>query len=82
MEQKVIKIGNSVGVILPQSIQQAVDIRVGDKLFLKSNGKMITLVPKEKKRKTLAKDVDGKFMQMVDDFIAQHEDALRELAKR
>ncbi len=82
MEQKVIKIGNSVGVILPQPIQQAIDIRVGDKLLVKSNGKMISLTPKEKKRKTLAQDVDLKFMKMVDDFITQHEDALRELAKR
>jgi len=79
MEQKVIQIGNSVGIILPQVIRQDMNVNVGDKVILKKKGNDIVIsTPK----KALAPDVDVKFAAMVDDFLVEHDDVLRKLAKR
>lgn len=79
MTQRAIQIGNSVGIILPQLLREEVGINVGDEVIVeKRNGQIVLSAPKKK----LASDIDAKFAKMVDAFITEHEDVLKELAKR
>ncbi len=79
MLQKVIQIGNSSGITLPQSIRQEVGLMPGDNIEIRRKGSQIIISP-VKKVKTGG--VDAKFMKMVDEFINEHEDVLHELSKR
>lgn len=78
MEQTVINIGNSAGIIIPQKILNTSGIKLGDKVIVEEKGKKIsiTLTP------NLAGGVDAKFMKMVDDFIEEHKDVLQALSIR
>ena len=77
MQQTVIQVGNSIGVIIPQHLQTS--LKAGDKVMVdkKQNGIIITPV------KTVhAGGVDAKFMKIVDDFIEEHKDVLQALANK
>lgn len=79
MMQKAVQIGNSVGVILPQGLREEIGIDAGDEIIVEREKNKITITtPKNK----LAPDIDAKFAKMVDDFITEHEDVLKELARR
>ena len=71
MIQQLISVGNSVGVIIPKNVLKEKNINIGDKVELDI-----------KPVKPVAKGVDVRFMKMVDEFISDHVDVLRELAKR
>lgn len=79
MQQKIIQIGNSSGIILPQSIRQHAGLRLGDRVKIDSKGQDIIISSIKKKK---VGGVNPKFMKMVDEFINDHEDVLRELAKK
>lgn len=81
MIQKVIQIGNSLGVIIPQALNKQLGLRPGDELIVKQEDNTVVLSPK-KAREKLSGGVDAKFMKTVDDFIEEHEDVLKELANR
>lgn len=78
MEQTVINIGNSAGIILPQRILKAKGIKVGDKVLVDDKGKSISIALV----KSIAGGVDDKFMKMADEFIEEHKDILQALANR
>lgn len=80
MEQKVVQIGNSIGVVIPQPISDDIGIRRGTRVRIEKQGKGVYIVPKKPKIKSAG--VNTKFAKMVDEFITEHEDVLRELAKR
>ncbi|MEK9176137.1 MAG: hypothetical protein AAB520_01695 [Patescibacteria group bacterium] len=71
MIQQAIQIGNSVGVIIPKNVLEEKKIKVGDKL-------QVDVKPVKKS----VGGVDSKFAKMVDEFITDHEDVLKELAQR
>ena len=77
MQQTVIQVGNSIGVIIPQRIQS--DLKVGDKVMLDKKQDTIVISPVKTQH---AGGVDAKFMKMVDDFITEHEDVLKALSTR
>lgn len=77
MEQTVIQVGNSIGVVIPARLRSG--LKAGDKVIVAGDPRAITISPL---KETLAGGVDAKFMQMVDSFITEHEDVLKELAKR
>jgi len=79
MQQKIIQIGNSAGIVLPKSIREETGLKPGSKVTIEKKGKDIIVSPQAKK---LAGGVDAKFMKSVDEFIEEHEDVLKELAKR
>lgn len=80
MEQKVIKVGNSMGIILPQLVGREIGIKPGDVLDISLSRKKITLSPKV--RRVRSGGVNAQFMRMLDEFIQDHDDVLKELAKR
>lgn len=77
MTQTVIQIGNSIGVVIPQRLQ--IDLKAGDKVVVDKKNDTILISPV---KKVHTGGVDAKFMKMVDEFIAEHEDVLRALANR
>lgn len=78
MEQTVITIGNSSGIIIPKKVMQTADIKSGDTVLVEAKGGKITLEPVKK----VHGGVDPKFMKMVDEFIEGHKDVLVALSKR
>jgi putative addiction module antidote len=78
MTQKIITIGNSLGIILPQSIRKDIDLQLGDEVEIKEENNKI-LVSKVKKKQP---KLTTKFAQMVDEFMTEHEDVLQELANK
>lgn len=79
MLQKIIQIGNSLGLILPQKVREELNIKIGDNITLEKKGHdYVISAPKQK----VAGGVDAKFMQMVDEFVDEHKDVLQELANR
>ncbi|HVZ58717.1 MAG TPA: hypothetical protein VG935_03140 [Patescibacteria group bacterium] len=71
MDQQLISIGNSVGVIIPKNVLKEKKIKVGDKVELEI-----------RPVKPTASGVDARFMKMVDEFIEDHKDVLQALANR
>lgn len=79
MIQKLIQIGNSVGVIIPQVFRNEAGLKPGDEVEVKLKG---TDVVFSKSKKKLTGGVNVKFIKIVDEFINEHEDVLKELANR
>ena len=78
MEQKIIQIGNSVGIILPQIIRQQLRLNIGDKILISKTGDRLILSQSKKEN---AKGVNAKFVKIVDEFMEEHKDVLEELAR-
>lgn len=76
MQQSVIQIGNSIGVVIPKALNNG--LKAGDKVLVEGIKDKITVTPVKK----AIGGVDAKFMKMADEFITEHEDVLRELAAR
>lgn len=79
MVQKLIPIGNSVGIIIPQIFRQEAGLKPGDEVEVKLKGSDVVL---SKSKKKLTGGVNAKFVKMVEEFIDEHEDVLKELARR
>ncbi len=79
MTQTFINIGNSVGVIIPAGLREQNGIKPGSKAEIKQVKEGILISPS---KSHLAADVDSKFAKMVDEFINDHEDVLKELAHK
>ena len=77
--QKLYRNGNSVAVTIPSQYLKELHLREGSKVVVEKKGNQLFIAPQ---KTAVAKDVNAKFMQMVDSFIADHEDVLRELSKR
>lgn len=80
MELKVIQIGNSGGVIIPRETRRELGIRIGEKVSADLEGSKL-VISNPKRRKKIA-GVDAKFAKIVDEFMDEHEDVLKELASR
>lgn len=78
MEQTIVQIGNSIGVIIPKNLRNG--LKAGDKVVVGGEKNKITVSPVAKKQKTGG--VDAKFMKMVDEFMTEHKDVLAELANK
>ncbi len=79
MSRKVFRNGNSLAVTVPKAYAHQLSIRDGSKVEWKQTDNGLLLKPEKKVKAT---GVNQKFARMVDEFIAEHEDVLQELAKR
>ena len=77
--RKVFKNGNSLAVTVPKEFAHELHVRDGSEVEWQKTAKGLLLVP-QKKVKTGA--VNEKFAKMVDEFITEHEDVLKELAQK
>ncbi len=80
MEQKVIQIGNSIGVVIPQALQRG-NLKAGDRVFIEvdpmSNSYIVNL-KQDVKRPSLTPE----FLQWLTAFNKKYKTALTELAKK
>lgn len=79
LTQKLYKNGNSVAVTIPKDYLKALNLRDGSLVVVKKQAQGVVITPKAK---TLAKEVDSKFMKMVDEFVNEHQDVLQKLATK
>lgn len=79
LTQKAYKNGNSIAATLPKEYARELGIRDGSEIVVVKEKGRIIITPKSKKKAT---GVTPKFMEMVDTFAREHDDVLRELAKR
>jgi putative addiction module antidote len=81
-QAKLFKCGHSVVVAIPKELLRKYNLRDGSKVNLEAkDDKMIIEPVKPINKKILAK-VDKKFEKAVEKFMDEHEDVLKELAKR
>lgn len=77
MQSKVVRIGNSLGVILPRKTTRELEIKKGDLLTMGVSAKRRTI--------TLSKgeivDIDEEVVRRVESFSKQYEKDLRRLAQ-
>lgn len=77
--RKVFRNGNSLAVTVPKTYAHQLSIRAGSEVEWKKTNQGLTLVPE---KDTKVKGVDAKFAKMIDEFMDEHEDVLRELSNR
>lgn len=80
MEQTVRKIGNSFGIIIPNSIIKKLNLNFGKKVYLEVYEEEKTLVVRLKNN--LASGITPQFLKYLKDFTERHKDVLQELARR
>jgi putative addiction module antidote len=79
MEQRMVQIGNSAGVIIPAQLRKLFGMKAGSKISVKKAKNGVFVSPLKVAN---SGGVDAKFMQMVDEFMDEHDKELKELAKR
>lgn len=77
--QKLYRNGNSVAVTIPKEYLKELHLKEGGLVTVKKRGEELVVTPKTK---ITAAGVDQKFAKMVDEFINEHEDVLRELSQK
>jgi putative addiction module antidote len=80
MKQKIIKIGNSVGIIIPYEIREEVGLKLGDSVSVEHTlGEQSLTVSKKGKTQNFS-SITPNFMRIVEKVNKQYGPALRELA--
>lgn len=79
IDQKLYKNGNSIAVTVPRVYLKELNLRDGSPVVVQKRGEEIIITSK---KRSLASDVDVKFMKMVDEFITEHEDVLKDLSQK
>ncbi len=76
--KRLVQIGNSYGVILPLELRRQNNLGKKSEIDFRQTKEGILIV----KKKKVKSGINTKFAKMVDDFITEHEDVLKELAHR
>ena len=79
-ERKVTKIGNSVGITLPNEVLKEAGVGHGDNIDIKVKDGDIVLTKKE--HINLPDGVDAEFMNVLSDVIEKHDKAFKGLVNR
>lgn len=80
MEQKVIRVGNSVGLIIPKYIVKELNLKLGQTIYLDLYTDEKTLTLRVNKNK--AKGITPEFIKMLNKFNKEHAYALSMLAEK
>lgn len=82
MKQKIIKIGNSAGIILPKKIQDELGLKLGDTVAVDYNANSgFALLAKEGKQQKKSSDIP-ELDDWLKKFNAKYKTALTDLAKK
>lgn len=82
MEQKIIQIGNSAGITLPQSLRSEVGLKTGDNVVVEHDKKSEAIVIRKKGRKAFFASISPRFFRIVEKVNKQYGSALKELANK
>ncbi len=75
-QQKLKRIGNSVGIIIPSQVLESLNIGVGTQVFLEQFQDKL-LIEKEN-----SSNISPEFLKVADSLADRYQDAFRELAKQ
>lgn len=78
-KRRLYKKGNSLALNIPKELLRALRVKEGTEIIIKQIGNKLILSSRDN---YLADDVDLKFIKMIEEFADEHENVLRELAKR
>ncbi|HLD01634.1 MAG TPA: AbrB/MazE/SpoVT family DNA-binding domain-containing protein [Patescibacteria group bacterium] len=78
MTQTIVQIGNSAGVIIPQSLREELNLQIGDKITMKKKGKDIIL----SSTTSVSDVVDPEVYAVAKDLLKRYLPAFQELAKK
>jgi len=79
MEQKVIKVGNSLAVTLPKQFVEESKVQAGQKVFVDADAKLDTV---HISTKLASPRLTPEFKTWLESFNSRYKEALKELAKR
>lgn len=82
VERKVTKVGNSLGITVPQDIFNLLGVNLGDIVSLEVNNNNDEIIIKKTKKVSLPKDVDPMFLDIVSDVFERYDETLKGLANR
>ena len=82
MEQKIIQIGNSTGVILPKSLLAKAGLKPGTKVVIEEDAGSDSLIISKMGSKNHRSSLTPQFMEMLEKVNKHYGSALRELARR
>lgn len=81
MEQRIIQIGNSIGVVIPRILQKDSPFKIGDKVIVEKDPVSESfIVSKKTKAKNIS--ITPEFLTWLNRFNKRYKDALAELAER
>ena len=80
VQQKVIRVGNSIGITISREQRDKFDLQVGDSVSVEDTAKQLIITPVRKKKRSTT--VTPEFAKVVEEFIEEHKDVLEALAKR
>lgn len=81
MKQKIIKVGNSAAVTIPQKFLKEVGWKPGDELLMEGDSRTGILILKDEDSPYKSK-ITPEFKQWLDDFTSRNKSLLEELAKK
>lgn len=81
MIQKIIRVGNSAALTIPQGFLKKVGWKVGDELVVEGDSEMRVLVLKDKTSPYKTK-ITPEFKEWLDDFTKRNSALLEELARK
>lgn len=79
MEQTVIQIGNSVGVVIPSALKKELNMKVGSKILVERDSMSNSLIVRKKGSKARS-FVNSDFLQILKNVNEKYGKALKELA--
>lgn len=82
MEQKLVKIGNSIGVIIPQGLLKQIGLKQGSKVLIQSNPDEQTIVINTSDRPKKKHSVSPRFLEALDRVNRRYGEALKVLAEK
>ncbi len=82
MQQKIIQIGNSTGIIIPKSVLDQLGLQTGNEVELQKDitNQSLTIVKAEGKTKNTS--IDNHFLTVLEKVNTQYNTALKELADK
>ena len=82
MHRKICSIGNSKGISIPVDMLEELNLSVGSEVDVKLDATDSRIIIEPVRKKKYPQGIDREFVSQVNDFIAKHEPALKELAKK
>ncbi|MED2932428.1 AbrB/MazE/SpoVT family DNA-binding domain-containing protein [Bacillus wiedmannii] len=82
IERKVTKIGNSLGLTLPQEFYTTLNIKQGDVVSLEINKENEQIVIKKSKKISMPEDLNPKFLESLNRTINKFDGAFKDLINR
>ncbi len=82
MQQKIIQIGNSTGVILPKVLLEEMGLEAGEEVIIEQDPTDNSLRIVKKGSKSLRSSISPKFMEILEKVNKNYGSALKELAQK